>query len=78
MVFSGFGHEKTKPNKANIMVHSSSFIVHRKDEERLLEKTKPILQFIVRRLWFIAKTKEKEVEKTKPICRRAKLAQTLY
>ena len=44
MVFSGFGHEKTKPNKANIMVHSSSFIVHRKDKERLLEKTKPIFR----------------------------------
>lgn len=43
VVFSGFGQQKTKPNKANVMVHSCSFLVLRKDKERLFEKTNPIL-----------------------------------
>jgi hypothetical protein len=36
-------------NKANIMVHSSLFIVHSKDEERQFEKTKPICGKVNRR-----------------------------
>jgi hypothetical protein len=42
MFMGGFGQRKTKPNKANIMVHGYLFIVYSKNEERLLEKTKPI------------------------------------
>jgi len=41
--FHGFEQRKTKPIKANPMVHSSWFVVRCKGEERLLEKTKPIL-----------------------------------
>jgi uncharacterized protein Veg len=44
VIFSGFGRRKTKPIKANITVSSSLFIVHSKNKERLLEKTKPIWQ----------------------------------
>jgi len=40
MILSGFGQQKTKPNKANIIVQCSADCD--KNTEKLFEKTKPI------------------------------------
>jgi len=53
---------KTKPNKADMMVHSSLFIVHGKNKQRLFEKTNPISVSPNHCYEF-----EDEFEKTKPI-----------
>jgi len=43
MVLGSFGRQKTKPNKANLMVRSCSFLVLCKDKESNLKKQ---IQFI--------------------------------